>query len=242
MNIEESVNKQSTIEPFYARKTLIWKRTLDIIGAMIGIILLSPLLLAISVLIKIASPGPVLFTQRRIGYGGKEFKFYKFRTMKLDVDTLAHKKYLADIIESGAAGEDLGIPMYKLEKDSRIIPFGNFLRKSYLDEIPQLINVLRGEMSLVGPRPPIPYEVESYLCWHNERFAITPGMTGLWQISGKNKLTFKEMVRLDIQYSQELSFWLDFTILMMTPIAILSEIIQTLKTYSNQKKEAQENV
>lgn len=242
MSIQKFVRSYPTIDLFYVRKNLIWKRSMDIIGSVAGMILLSPLLLAISLFIKVVSPGPILFTQKRIGYGGKIFKFYKFRTMKQGASTSAHKEYFADLIESGSAKEEFGKPMIKLEKDPRIIPFGIFLRKSYLDEIPQLINVLRGEMSLVGPRPPIPYEVERYLFWHNERFASMPGMTGLWQISGKNKLTFKEMVRLDIQYSQELSFWLDLKILVMTPIAILSEIKEVLKIQSDRKNEVQENV
>lgn len=242
MPVQKSVRPLTTLDPFYAKKVLLWKRTLDIMVSIVGLILLSPLLLAIFLLIKVISPGPAFFTQERIGYGGKIFKFYKFRTMKHNADTSTHKKHLADIIESGADGEDFGIAMVKMETDSRIFPFGRILRKTYLDEIPQLINVLRGEMSLVGPRPPIPYEVDQYLFWHNERFDSMPGMTGLWQISGKNRLTFKEMVRLDIQYARELCLWLDIKILMITPFAILSEIIESEKMRSEQKKGIQENV
>ncbi|MEJ2100878.1 MAG: sugar transferase [Desulfobacterales bacterium] len=198
---------------------------MDILGAIAGLIILAPVMLVISLIIKLFSPGPVIFRQARIGYGGQEFNFYKFRTMKQGIDASTHKTYFAELIQSGAVGESCGQPMYKIENDSRIIPCGNFLRKYYLDEIPQLINVLRGEMSLVGPRPPIPYEVEKYSFWHYERFDSLPGMTGLWQISGKNNLTFKEMVRLDIQYSRELSFWLDLKILITTPIMIISEAL-----------------
>lgn len=241
MEIEEFVRSVPTIEPFYIRKYPYWKRMMDICGSIALLILLSPLLIAIFFLIKLVSPGPALFKQERVGYGGKKFKFYKFRTMKHDADTSTHRKYLADLIESGADGEDFGVPMYKIERDTRVFPLGNILRKSYLDEMPQLINVLRGEMSLVGPRPPIPYEVEKYSLWHNGRFDSMPGMTGLWQISGKNKLTFKEMVRLDIKYSRQVSFWRDCIILLKTPIAIILETIEASGKQTDRRKGVEEN-
>ena len=216
-----------TIEPFFVRRIPMWKRTLDIVGSFFGLIIFSPLFLAIGILIKIVSPGPVFFKQTRIGYGAKEFNFWKFRTMKVNVDTSGHQEYLCELInEEDEDGAESVKPMAKLDCDNpNIIPFGHFLRNSCLDELPQLINVLFGEMSLVGPRPPIPYEVEEYLIWHKNRFDGLPGMTGLWQVSGKNRLSFKEMIRLDIQYERQMSLLTDLKILFLTPFAILNEYI-----------------
>ena len=237
MQVHAIINPLFSIEPFYSKKIRPWKRIIDIIGSLTGMVMMSPLFLFVFLLIKLLSPGPIFFKQERIGYSGKKFKFYKFRTMKPDIDTSLHEEYFAKLIESGANSECSGDPMCKIEKDPRIIPFGNILRKSYLDEIPQLYNVLRGEMSLVGPRPPIPYEVERYSSWHYERFECLPGMTGIWQISGKNRLTFKEMVRLDIQYSRELSIWLDFKILMKTPFMIIADLFDNQQVALPQKLE-----
>jgi lipopolysaccharide/colanic/teichoic acid biosynthesis glycosyltransferase len=242
MQTEEIVNPLFSIEPFYSKKIRPWKRIIDIIGSLTGMVMMSPLFLFIFLLIKLLSPGPIFFKQERIGYGGKKFKFYKFRTMKPDIDTSLHEEYFAKLIESGANSECSGDPMCKIEKDPRIIPFGNILRKSYLDEIPQLYNVLRGEMSLVGPRPPIPYEVERYSSWHYERFECLPGMTGIWQISGKNRLTFKEMVRLDIQYSRHLSFLFDLKILFKTPFAIIFELMDHNQMVQHSSLGAKTNV
>jgi lipopolysaccharide/colanic/teichoic acid biosynthesis glycosyltransferase len=220
-----SVNLSTSLQPFYVRKIPVWKRAMDITGSLIGLIILIPLFLFISFLIKIVSPGPVFFKQDRIGYGGKIFTFWKFRTMKVNPDTSRHQQYLADLIKDHNTSEDAEKPMVKLDDtDEQIIAFGRILRKSSVDELPQLINVLRGEMSLVGPRPPIPYEVSEYFQWHNDRFDAVPGMTGLWQVSGKNSLSFKEMVRLDIQYARHLSFLTDLKILVLTPFAIYSDI------------------
>jgi lipopolysaccharide/colanic/teichoic acid biosynthesis glycosyltransferase len=217
--------KIETIEPFFVRRIPAWKRTLDIFGSFFGLIILSPLFLVIAFLIKIISPGPVFFKQTRIGYGAKEFNFWKFRTMKVNADTASHQQYLSELIQGdNEEGEQPDKPMIKQDNDNpNIIPFGYFLRNSCIDELPQLINVLLGDMSLVGPRPPIPYEVEEYLIWHKDRFDGLPGMTGLWQVSGKNRLTFKEMIRLDIQYERQMSLLTDLKILMMTPFAILNE-------------------
>lgn len=206
------------ISPLIVRKIPVWKRIFDITLASIALILCFPLFLIIGLLIKTVSSGPVFFKQERIGYGGKRFDFLKFRTMKVNADTCAHQCYLSDLINESCSAEEAGRPMAKLDhSDSQIIPFGNFLRNSCLDELPQLINVLRGEMSLVGPRPPIPYEVAEYLKWHHGRFDIVPGMTGLWQVSGKNRLTFKEMIRLDIRYARTVSLYADLKILCKTP-------------------------
>ena len=212
-----------SIRTFCVRNVPLWKRSMDIIGSFLGLFIVSPLFLFISALIKTASPGPVFFKQERIGYGGKPFTLYKFRTMKCDSDPGCHKQYLSELINSSIQCS-FEKPMNKLDDDPRIIPFGHFLRKSCLDELPQLINVFLGHMSLVGPRPPIQYEVDEYIDWHKERLDILPGMTGLWQVNGKNNLTFKQMVSLDIQYIKKLSLWFDLEILLKTPMAIIGQL------------------
>lgn len=225
---EEVIHSQAAIrsidilEPFFVSKIPLWKRTMDIIGAILGLILFGPLMLLISLLIKMVSPGPILFKQERVGFGGELFQFLKFRTMKVNADTTKHQQYYADLIKCSESKDDSENCMAKLDNsNTEIIPFGKILRNTCLDELPQLINVLSGDMSLIGPRPPIHYEVEEYLRWHNGRFDSVPGMTGLWQVSGKNRLTFIQMVRLDVQYSRRLSFWLDIKILLMTPVAVI---------------------
>ncbi len=216
----------------------VWKRLIDILGAGVGLLLLSPLFLFVSVLIRLVSPGSPIFKQERVGYLGKSFTLWKFRTMHLNVDTSKHRNLLATMIHST---DENGVPMTKMENAPEIIRFGGLLRKSCIDELPQLVNVLRGEMSLVGPRPPIPYESEEYLLWHNGRFDAVPGMTGLWQVSGKNRLTFNEMARLDIQYSREMSLWLDVEILIRTPLAIVEQIADSLRCRNQLPQEAPEN-
>jgi len=207
----------------FARPIPYWKQAVDAVGSLLLLTVLSPVFLLISLVIKIVSPGPVFYRQERIGHMGKRFTFWKFRTMHVNNDETGHKKYLSQLIESDA-------PMKKLDdgRDNRIIPFGKLLRSSCLDELPQLINVLLGDMSLVGPRPCLPYEAEKYLQWHARRFDTVPGMTGLWQVSGKNRLTFKEMIRLDIRYSREMSPWLDAKILLLTGPAILGMLCEPL--------------
>ena len=193
----------------------VWKRTLDL-GF---IILVLPALLilggTVAILVKLGSPGPVLFRQRRVGYRGTEFTCLKFRTMLADAETDSHRKHTQNLIKSKA-------PMVKLDarKDPRLVPLGSVLRATGLDELPQLINILRGEMSLVGPRPCIPYEYELYEPRQRLRFNAAPGLTGLWQVSGKNHTTFDEMVQLDIQYSERLSLWLDLKIILKTLPAV----------------------
>jgi lipopolysaccharide/colanic/teichoic acid biosynthesis glycosyltransferase len=219
-----------------------WKRAMDVVGTLLGLVLLSPLMLLATVIIKIVSPGPAFFKQQRVGYMGKTFAMWKFRTMKVDADTSVHQQYLAKLINGAAHNdENSARPMTKLDDGLEITPFGKILRQTYFDELPQLINVLRGEMSLVGPRPPIPYEVEEYLRWHNGRVDAVPGLTGLWQVSGKNRLTFNEMVRLDIQYWRKKSPWLDIKILLMTPLAIVSQIKDSLQNRQLQMKGVIEN-
>ena len=206
-------------------RILKWKRCVDIAGASFGLLLCSPVFLLMAIFIKTMSPdGPVFFKQERIGYGGKPFMFWKFRTMNVNADTTAHQKLLAELIKDDSNTQGQGKVMTKLDHDPQIIPFGNILRKTCIDELPQFINVLLGDMSLIGPRPPIPYEVDEYDRWHKERLATVPGMTGLWQVSGKNKLTFKQMVRLDIRYLRQQSLWHDIKILFSTPKAIVSQV------------------
>jgi len=206
----------------FARSVPAWKRALDILGAAVLLIAASPFMLALALYIKIASPGPVLFTQQRVGRGGRPFPMMKFRTMHVNADQSAHKQYMAELIRDAAAA---GKPMIKRdEANPAIIPLGGLLRKSCIDELPQLFNVLKGDMSLVGPRPVIPYEVEEFLCWHHGRFDVLPGLTGLWQVMGKNSLTFSEMIRLDVRYSREMSPALDAEILLRTPGVILGQL------------------
>jgi lipopolysaccharide/colanic/teichoic acid biosynthesis glycosyltransferase len=211
------------IELFFIDEIPIWKRLLDIIGSSLLLIALSPVFLMLSIYIKSVSPGPAFFKQTRIGYKGVPFVFWKFRTMKSSNDQSFHGEHAKNFIRNG------DIPMEKLDlRDPRIIPGGRAIRKSCMDELPQLWNVLKGEMSLVGPRPCIPYEAHEYLRWHTHRFDVLPGLSGLWQVSGKNKLTFKQMVRLDIEYCSDITLWGDLKILFKTPFAILKMIMESI--------------
>jgi len=207
----------------FAHRPPLWKSAVDFVGAILLISLLSPLFLFITLLIKIVSPGPVFYRQQRIGFQGKPFWIWKFRTMHVDNDGEEHRRYLNHLLEND-------VPMTKMDDggDRRIIPFGKFLRYSCLDELPQLFNVLNREMSLVGPRPCLPYEAAKYLRWHTRRFDTLPGMTGLWQVTGKNRTTFKEMIRLDIRYSRKMSPALDTKILLLTAPAILGMVSEPL--------------
>jgi len=202
------------------------KRAIDLIGALIGIFLFSPFMLSIAILIKMTSYGPILFKQKRMGFLGKKFVFLKFRSMHAGCDENSHKEYVTDFInnknETPHSSSRNG-QLYKMQDDSRITPFGRFLRRSSLDELPQLFNVLKGDMSLVGPRPPIAYEVEKYESWHLRRAVeVKPGITGLWQVKGRSTTTFNEMVRLDIAYVNNWSLWLDVKIIVQTIWAVLS--------------------
>jgi len=200
-----------------------WKRLTDIIVSATTLILLSPLLILISIGIVLVAPGPVLFQQERIGYLGRRFMCLKFRSMKTHAPTDIHRTHLQQLIHSDA-------PMKKLDeaKDDRIIPMGRFLRACALDELPQLINVLRGDMSLVGPRPCLAYEFETFLRWHKRRFDTLPGLTGLWQVSGKNKTSFGEMMRLDITYERRRSFLFDLMIISKTPMVLAEQMMETI--------------
>ncbi len=195
------------------------KRGIDIAGSLFAVVFLLPVFLAISLVVKLSSPGPVLFSQKRLGIQGREFDFLKFRSMYVDNDPSIHKEYVSKLI----AGKQKSSGVYKIRMDPRVTKIGSLLRKSSLDELPQFINVLRGEMSLVGPRPPIQYERDKYQTWHKRRvLEVKPGITGLWQVKGRSRTTFDEMVRLDIRYIQEQSPWLDTKIVLLTPAAILS--------------------
>ena len=200
------------------------KRMMDVAGSTAGLLLAAPLFLAVAVAIKATSPGPVFFRQRRIGQYGTSFVFLKFRSMYENNDSSTHKEYVRQLIAGTAekhASDGDGDGVYKLTRDSRITRVGAFLRRTSLDELPQLINVLRGEMSLVGPRPPVPYEVEAYDIWHRRRLLeAKPGITGLWQVSGRSRVKFDDMVRLDLQYARTWSPWVDVKILLRTPAAV----------------------
>ena len=215
---------RDTLQSLFAKRIPLWKRSIDIVASICGIVLFLPIFLIIGIYIKSVSPGPVFFRQKRVGRGGRIFTCLKFRTMTLNADTTIHREYLEELIRSSKNDSRSGEPMEKLANDSRIIKYGSILRSSGLDELPQLFNVLMGQMSIVGPRPPVPYEVNKYRLWYEGRFDVTPGITGLWQVSGKNKLGFNEMIRLDIKYAKRLSFWLDVKIILLTPFAIYQQL------------------
>jgi lipopolysaccharide/colanic/teichoic acid biosynthesis glycosyltransferase len=208
------------------RLPLVIKRSLDIVGSGTLLLMLSPFLAAILTLIKLTSKGPVIYKQERLGQFGRRFKCLKFRTMYTNNDPKIHQEYVQQFI-AGKDGLDKtdasGQTTYKLVKDPRVTAVGSFLRKTSLDELPQFWNVLRGDMSLVGPRPPVPYEFEVYDIWHRRRvLEVRPGVTGLWQVSGRNRTRFDEMVRLDLRYCQNWSVWLDLKILLATPRAVFN--------------------
>lgn len=201
-----------------------WKRLLDCGLIVLAAPVLLPLMLLIAAIVRIVSSGPVFFRQERIGFRGSRFMCFKFRTMFVGVDTSVHRGYLNDLMNSNA-------PMVKMDAhgDPRLIPFGLLLRSTGLDELPQIINVLRGEMSLVGPRPCIAYEYEKYTEEQKERFNTLPGLTGWWQVSGKNRTTFTEMIELDVDYARRKSLWFDIKIIFKTLPAILTQIRDVLE-------------
>ncbi|MGB6387198.1 MAG: sugar transferase [Terriglobales bacterium] len=202
------------------------KRMIDVLGSLSLLAILSPVFLLIAAAVKLSSHGPVLFHQKRIGEHGTPFVFLKFRSMYMNNDSSKHEAYVRQLIsgqaeKKSANGTEKGV--FKLTNDPRITPVGKFLRRSSLDELPQLINVLRGDMSLVGPRPPVPYEVEAYATWHRRRLLeAKPGITGLWQVYGRSRVEFDDMVRLDLRYARDCSPLLDLKILLQTPRAVMS--------------------
>jgi lipopolysaccharide/colanic/teichoic acid biosynthesis glycosyltransferase len=201
------------------------KRLMDVAGSVAALVLAAPLFLGIALAIKATSQGPVFFRQRRIGQYGTPFVFLKFRSMYIGNDASSHKDYVRQLIAGTAErnpSNGNGEGVFKLTQDPRITRVGAFLRRTSLDELPQFLNVLQGEMSLVGPRPPVPYEVEAYDFWHRRRLLeAKPGITGLWQVSGRSRVKFDDMVRLDLQYARTWSPWMDIKILLRTPGAVV---------------------
>jgi len=208
------------------RLSLTIKRAIDIFGSAAALFFFSPFFAAIAVAIKLTSKGPILFRQERLGQHGKKFTVLKFRSMRTDCDSKIHEAYVSQFIagnaDNAAAGSDTNKPVYKLQRDPRITDVGHFLRKTSLDELPQFWNVFVGDMSLVGPRPPVAYEYRAYNVWHRRRvLEIKPGITGLWQVEGRSRTRFDDMVRLDLKYARSWSIWLDLKILAQTPAAVL---------------------
>lgn len=201
------------------------KRLMDIGGSALALVMCAPLFLVMALAIKASSKGPVLFRQQRIGQYGRRFTFLKFRSMHVDNDPGAHKEYVTKLIAGQAEREGSGTGksgVYKIVNDRRVTPLGKFLRRTSLDELPQFLNVLKGDMSLVGPRPAIPYEVAAYETWHRRRvLEVKPGITGSWQVNGRSRVKFDEMVRLDLQYAKSWSPLMDINILMRTPRAVI---------------------
>lgn len=210
-----------------------WKRGLDLVCCLLALPVLAVFTLIAAVLTAIASPGPIFFRQERVGYRGRRFRLYKFRTMHVRAETNSHEAHFASLVRSN-------VPMQKLDGkgDPRLIPGGSLLRASGLDELPQIINVLRGEMSLVGPRPCIPYEYNQYSSAQRERFHSVPGLTGLWQVSGKNRTTFDEMIRLDIEYGRRRSLGRDLRIMLRTPMALGIQLLDSRRAKAAAGREA----
>lgn len=224
--------KPKDIDPFFLENpnnskplSYLFKRLLDIAGSIMGILLFSPLMLLTTLAIKFTSPGPIIFKQIRIGQRGVPFVFYKFRSMFTNTDDRIHREYVTHLIKGNLKEINQGdqeIPLYKIKEDPRVTRVGRIIRKTSIDELPQLFNVLKGDMSLVGPRPPLPYEVEKYQSWHLRRvLEAKPGITGLWQVEGRSQTSFDDMVRLDLQYIRSWSLWLDFKLLLKTIKVVL---------------------
>ncbi len=214
------------VKPNVRKRVLLGvKRAMDIAVATLLLMIFLPVCLLIALAIKITSNGPVLFRQERVGQYGCRFRFLKFRSMYVNSDSRVHQEYVEKLIAGN--GERVsascnGEAVYKLANDKRITPLGRFLRQTSLDELPQFVNVIRGEMSLVGPRPPLPYELAAYQTWHRRRLLqVKPGITGLWQVTGRSTVGFDEMVRLDLQYATSWTPWLDIKIMFLTPGAVL---------------------
>ena len=203
-----NININSTVEKKEYRLIYsILKRLIDIVGALFGLIILSPILIIVGVLIKLESKGPIIFAQKRVGLNGKEFKMYKFRSMVANAE---------EIKEKLKEKNEMSGPMFKIKDDPRITKIGKFIRKTSIDELPQLINVLKGDMSLVGPRPSLPNEVKEFEPWMLKRLDVKPGLTCYWQVMGRNNIDFENWMKLDIKYVNERSFWLDIKLIFKT--------------------------
>jgi lipopolysaccharide/colanic/teichoic acid biosynthesis glycosyltransferase len=216
----------STIYPDLAvekesrRISFLVKRCLDVVGSLAAVLLLAPVMALIAAAIKLTSPGPVFFRQVRLGQAGRGFTFLKFRSMHAKSDHAVHEEYIksfiADKVDNSGDSK-----VFKMQSDSRVTRVGRFIRRTSLDEIPQFFNVLAGHMSLVGPRPPLPYEFANYKVWHRRRLlAVKPGITGIWQVEGRSRVKFDDMVRMDIAYARNWSLWNDIRILLKTPAAV----------------------
>lgn len=187
------------------------KRALDVIASFLGLVILSPILLIVAILIKLESKGPAIFSQSRIGLNGKEFKMYKFRSMVQNAEELKEKL---------AKQNEMSGPMFKIKNDPRVTKVGKFIRKTSIDELPQLLNILKGDMTLVGPRPSLPREVEKFESWMLKRLEVKPGLTCYWQVSGRNNIDFYEWMKLDLKYVNDMGFWLDIKLIFKT-VAVL---------------------
>jgi exopolysaccharide biosynthesis polyprenyl glycosylphosphotransferase len=210
------INEQEIIEIERKESAIynIAKRALDIIASTLGLIILSPILLVVAILIKLESKGPAIFSQKRIGLNKKEFKMYKFRSMVQNAEELKEKL---------AKENEMSGPMFKMKNDPRVTKVGRFIRKTSIDELPQLINVLKGEMSLVGPRPSLPKEVSKFEPWMLRRLSVKPGLTCYWQVSGRNNIDFEDWMKLDLQYVNDRSFWLDLKLILKTATVLFGD-------------------
>src|SRR5437016_1403759 len=199
-----------------------WKSALDITCILLALPIWLPLMILLMLITRLASPGPIFYRQKRVGLGGRHFSIWKFRTMKVSAETQSHERHLEELIR-------VNRPMTKLDAigDPRLAPFGRILRASGLDELPQIFNVLCGEMSLVGPRPCLPNEFAKYEPWQRERVNALPGLTGLWQVSGKNKTTFNEMIRMDLSYLNSMSILLDLKIMLKTCAVVAEQLLES---------------
>ncbi|MBS5306030.1 MULTISPECIES: sugar transferase [Clostridium] len=190
------------------------KRTLDFMGSFLGLVILSPILLIVAILIKLESKGPAIFSQSRIGLNGKEFKMYKFRSMVQNAEELKEKL---------AKENEMSGPMFKMKNDPRVTKVGKFIRKTSIDELPQLFNILKGDMTLVGPRPSLPREVEKFESWMLKRLEVKPGLTCYWQVSGRNNIDFYDWMKLDLKYVDDMSFWLDIKLIFKTAFVLFGD-------------------
>lgn len=231
-SIAEGRSAPREIQPFIADpatgqsdRAYALKRLLDVSGALMALCLLAPVMLVVAMAVAASSRGPIIFKQTRVGRGGFPFTFYKFRSMRADSDDRVHRDFVSTHINAGndAAASDGLEGVFKIKVDPRLTPVGRFIRRTSIDELPQLFNVIKGDMSLVGPRPPIPYEAAQYQAWHLRRLlSVKPGMTGIWQVEGRSRVPFNEMVRMDLRYIRNCSLGLDLRILARTIPVVLS--------------------
>ncbi len=230
-SLAQGIDVPQVFEPFIATETVDHvagyrlKRTLDVVGALFALIVFSPVMLAVALAVVLGSRGPVIFKQTRVGKGGAPFTFYKFRSMVTGGNDAIHREFVAKLIKTAAdpapARDDEPV-LYKIKVDPRVTRVGRFIRRTSLDELPQFFNVLKGDMSLVGPRPPLPYELAQYQPWHLRRIlALKPGITGLWQVEGRSRVSFNDMVRMDLRYIRECSLATDLSLLVRTVRVVL---------------------